>query len=215
MELIQLAGPESVVQQATETTMRNNATLTMMGGVQYDASDDALRSAVKGVETASTDIPLSAESRVSSPVATTGNTFPVPSLEVQGIDRQIKETKWKVEEVTGTLATEELVRGFSGDHAPDILHIATHGFFLDNSQGDPLHRSVSPAGRRQQKLAGRQAFRGLQDGIFTATEVSYLDLHKTKLVVLSACETGLGAVDANGVFGLQRGFALAGVDPPS
>lgn len=212
MELIQLAGPEAVVQRATESTLKSNATLTMIGGVQYDASDDALRSAVKGVETASTDIPLSAESSV----ITRGDNWkylPGTLAEVQGIDRQIKETKWKVEEVTGTLATEELVRGFSGDHAPDILHIATHGFFLDNSQGDPLHRSGILLAGGNRSWQGDRPSGGLQDGIFTAAEVSYLDLHKTKLVVLSACETGLGAVDANeGVFGLQRGFALAGVD---
>ena len=77
---------------------------------------------------------------VSSPVATTGNTFPVPSLEVQGIDRQIKETKWKVEEVTGTRHRRTgswfQRRSYSG--YPPYSH---HGFFLDNSQGDPLHRS--------------------------------------------------------------------------
>jgi CHAT domain-containing protein len=51
------------------------------------------------------------------------------------------------------------------------------------------------------------------DGILTALEVSQLNLKKTKLVVLSACETGLGKIEGSeGTFGLKRGFKLAGVE---
>jgi CHAT domain-containing protein/tetratricopeptide (TPR) repeat protein len=90
--------------------------------------------------------------------------------------------------------------------SPAVLHIATHGFFLESGEestlSDPLQRSGLA-------LAGAN---DSDDGLLTAADVTALTLGATELVVLSACETGIGILlPGEGVFGLRRSFALAGV----
>jgi CHAT domain-containing protein len=92
--------------------------------------------------------------------------------------------------------------------APSILHIATHGFFLESSKiANPLLRSgVALAGANRNTGGG-------SDGILTALEASSLNLWGTKIVTLSACETGIGEVkNGEGVYGLRRAFFLAGAE---
>lgn len=109
--------------------------------------------------------------------------------------------------LSGTAATETAAKKLAG---PRILHIATHGFFLEDLPGeseDPMLRSgLVFAGVNALKSAG-------DDGVLTALEASNLDLRGTRLVVLSACDTGLGEVkNGEGVFGLRRAFVVAGAE---
>lgn len=99
---------------------------------------------------------------------------------------------------------------------PKVLHISTHGFFLKDS--------LSQVNPFQAMLSSGVVFAGVEnyfnttdhkynteDEILTAYEASCLELDSTELVVLSACETGLGNVlSGEGVYGLQRGFLTAG-----
>jgi CHAT domain-containing protein len=104
--------------------------------------------------------------------------------------------------------------------APAILHIATHGFFFSESPQTPAggKRAVqanvkvdNPLLRSGLALAGANLNNSGDDGVLTALEASGLNLWGTKVVTLSACETGLGDVkNGEGVYGLRRAFLLAG-----
>jgi CHAT domain-containing protein/Tfp pilus assembly protein PilF len=128
------------------------------------------------------------------------------------------------EVLTGADATEEKLKAL---HGPSILHVATHGFFLSDRQAaaaalqpvsfgaetPPLPRGENPLLRSGLALAGanRRHSGDSDDGILTAAEAAQLDLRGTQLVVLSACETGLGQVQqGEGVYGLRRALVLAG-----
>lgn len=110
--------------------------------------------------------------------------------------------------LTGEQATETALKAVT---APRLLHIATHGFFLKEKPGgeNPLVRSgLALAGANRRELNPNE-----DDGILTAMEASGLDLWGTKLVVLSACDTGIGEVkNGEGVYGLRRAFTLAGTE---
>lgn len=118
--------------------------------------------------------------------------------------------------LTGDQATKSALMQTS---APSILHLATHGFFLTDAEF-PTNKVAAapkienPLLRSGLALAGANEHRvPKDDGILTALEASGLDLWGTKLVVLSACDTGLGEVHTGeGVYGLRRSFAIAGAE---
>ena len=110
--------------------------------------------------------------------------------------------------LTGTQATESALKQTT---APRILHIATHGFFLEDNANNKIENPLLRSGLA---FAGANRRNGKNDdGILTALEASGLNLWGTKLVVLSACDTGLGEVkNGEGVYGLRRAFVLAGAE---
>jgi CHAT domain-containing protein len=132
--------------------------------------------------------------------------------------------------LTEQYATEQALKQVQ---SPSILHIATHGFFLadqavlfaDNSLSLSDNGSFrafpnvnvaveNPLLRSGLAFAGfNQRISGTEDGIFTALEAANLNLMGTQLVVLSACDTGLGDIaNGEGVYGLRRAFAIAGAE---
>ena len=154
--------------------------------------------------------------------------LPGTAEEVKKIRRQFELNKVPSKVYTQSAASEENLKALSGN-SPQVLHIATHGFFLPEQEkkeeensaenknaytlaNDPLLRSGLILAGGNHAWSGKTPVEGMEDGIATAYEISQLNLNNTELVVLSACETALGDVrGSEGVFGLQRAFKMAGV----
>lgn len=214
--LHQVNSTANLMEKSAEKMEPNKSMVAMIGGVKYDTdnSDQHIWSYLPGTLT-----------------------------ETEHIQSSLTKAGTKSEVFTADLATEEKLKMMDGEKSPDILHVATHGFFF----GDPEEQKVqlekqvttvkfrgesrgvktlvenpNPLMRSGIVLAGandvwNETKPGInnekEDGILTAYEVSLMNLQNTKLVVLSACETGLGDIKgAEGVYGLQRAFRIAGVD---
>jgi CHAT domain-containing protein len=149
-----------------------------------------------------------------------------PLLGTAGEAEALKRLLPRARVLTKDQATETALKQADRPH---ILHIATHGYFLRDLElptantpiGEaPRLPELTPGGEKIENpllrsglaLAGANLRRsGEEDGILTALEAAGLDLWGTKLVVLSACDTGVGEVkNGEGVYGLRRALVLAG-----
>ena len=155
-------------------------------------------------------------------------------IEVKEIAKTLKNSGWETTISDGKNASEYQFKKELNVKSPGIIHISTHGFAFPEKETrdkndfqiketktykvseDPMVRcglmfsgaNISWNGDSKKMIETTG-----DDGILTAAEVANLDLSNTKLVVLSACETGLGKIESSeGTFGLKRGFKLAGVD---
>ena len=149
--------------------------------------------------------------------------LPGTKAESDSIKNIMTAQHWSIQEYIQKKATEDAIKKVNN---PQVLHIATHGFFLKDvnektdkvmgiqtqiAKQNPLLRSgvvlAGAAAIARDSLAANTS----EDGILTAYEAIGLDLSATDLVVLSACETGLGELlNGQGVYGLQRAFLIAG-----
>lgn len=115
--------------------------------------------------------------------------------------------------------TEESFRALDGN-SPEIIHLATHGYFLTQDQAlkvkglsgksDAMHLAGLVMAGGNAGWLNIPTENGALDGLLSAQDIAELDLSKTKLVVLSACKTGSGELKTDGIFGLQRAFKKAG-----
>lgn len=207
-------------------TVRDGNTAVLYGGLDYDADSsdivsDGNRHAGKserGIHDFYPAIP--ADSLIArGPVAS----LPATRLEVDSINRIMENSHWDVRTFTGSLGTEASFKALSGQ-LKSVIHVATHGFYGKDDRENIIMPEIFSYGNRyvEDKAMARSGllFAGaanawqmpdtVDNGILTAQEVSALDLRGLDLCVLSACETGLGEISGDGVFGLQRGFKKAG-----
>ncbi len=149
--------------------------------------------------------------------------LPGTKVETENVNQVLETKSWTTNLFLGKNALEDELKQINN---PTLLHIATHGFFLDapdETTPDTQLGVQAKASRRNALLrsgllmaGATQTARGnqsdqIENGIFTAYEAMNLDLSSTELVILSACETGLGEIkNGEGVFGLQRAFQIAG-----
>jgi len=139
--------------------------------------------------------------------------LPGTKTEIENIRNILSEKKVHCDNETETAANEEAFKKMDGS-SPSILHIATHGFFLPSTlqHTNAMFRSGLLLAGSNQSWSGNTKQTRHEDGVLSAYEISHLDLSNTLLVTMSACETGLGGIEDNeGVYGLQRGFKMAGV----
>ena len=151
---------------------------------------------------------------------------PLPGTrrELQSVRSQLEQHGWQTTIYTGSDAIEDNVKAI---RFPRLLHFATHGFFAPDPERaraessestlaimeEPMLRSMLYFAGANRVLKGSATAAGIEDGVVTAYEASELNLRGTELVVLSACETGLGVTrNAEGVFGLRRALQEAGAD---
>ncbi len=147
-----------------------------------------------------------------------------------GTEEEIK----KIEQLAGAKGVK--VQTYLSDHASEsnfehsanynVLHVATHGFFVN--QAKEKHKlsgqKIASGGAleallrsglvlAQENEEGSTDLTQKDDGLATAYEIGSLDFPNTQIVVLSACETGLGEIQTGeGVYGLQRSFLVAGAN---
>jgi CHAT domain-containing protein/tetratricopeptide (TPR) repeat protein len=197
-EFIQLTSTRNLLKHSPEPSFRE---VQLWGGIKYDQS-------------------ATTSSERSAPFSYLPGTL----TEITDINNAVNKAGKKTKTLVASEANETNFKNLGGQ-SPEVLHIATHGFFFpepSQTKSDenrfaqskiPLLRSGLVLANANNNWKEMHAPSNEEDGILTAYEIADMDLSQTKLVVLSACETGLGDVKSGeGVYGLQRAFKLAGVN---
>lgn len=201
-------------------------TAVLYGGLKYDLGKEELIA-----ESRSGDYHPTSTSRAFTAESSRYGVRYLPGTlkEVEEISQNFKNTPRLITDITGT---EESFKSLAGSPI-DIIHLATHGFFWseDDAQKRDYVTFLNPSNRSSQSNEDKALMRSglffsganiglkgetlpddVEDGVLTALELSNMNLGNVDMVVMSACESGLGETSGEGVFGLQRGFKLAGAN---
>ncbi len=203
----------------------------LYGGLYYDEDDATMLAESQNVRGENSSPTLVFRGFDGSVTRKGWEYLPGSLEEVNQISSIISKNRIICDVYTSGRGNEESFKALSGGNF-NILHLATHGFYMTESQAEKnrfytsnpfsntyISNEVSPLKRSGLLLAGgNKAWRGepvptgVEDGVLTAEEIATVDLRNCDVVVLSACETGLGEITDEGVYGLQRAFKNAGVN---
>ncbi|MBT3934096.1 MAG: CHAT domain-containing protein, partial [Bacteroidetes bacterium] len=231
-QLHQLSTTAQLVNKITEQ-VSPAASIVLFGGIEYDTEPDLML--VNAGKVTTENEQLLASRSLPGDLERSGgwNYLPGTLKETDAISKLSQSKKITTTYYKGNEALEESIKSLTGKSSPQILHISTHGFFFPDPKKDynemntfsegkekvyrqsdnPLNRSGLLFSGANNAWSGKDVPQELEDGILTAYEVSNMYLPNSRLVVLSACETGLGDIKGSeGVFGLQRAFKMAGVE---
>jgi CHAT domain-containing protein len=227
-----LSSTAIIVKNKQEFKIGQSSDIQIYGGISYRVSNDEMLS-FAGKYHKPDNQEITAFRPAIHGVAKRGESWsylPGTLDEAQNISNLFNSAKLKVNFLSGKEANEESFKTLNGRNSPAIIHIATHGFFMPDPKKEysdldirgisSFKASDNPLFRSGLMFSGSNAAWNndsipseVEDGILTANEISQMYLPNTNLVVLSACETGLGEIKGGeGVFGLQRSLKMAGVD---
>jgi CHAT domain-containing protein/ankyrin repeat protein len=203
-----------------------NDTLLLYGGIDFDVDSSSLaRQRKKYYSTPTINDGTGMRSGNSTAWAPLeGSAEELASIQTLTISQKIPTHSFTQKEAS----EESFIFYTHQSRSPALIHIASHGFFYPDEQRRKLKEEgkdapyfMSSANVFQRSglvfaganhiSSGKSPIQGIEDGIVTAYDISNADLQNTKLMVLSACETGLGKIEnTEGVFGLQRAVRMAG-----
>ena len=235
-KIFRLSSTEELVQNRKSDGVEESA--SVYGGIMFNPSAGDLRYAVGRVagedgslidELYEADLKIFEQRSANRSYKGGSYIAPLPKTarEVHEVDSVLSDYGVESRLYTGLFANEEAFK--TKTQGQQIIHVATHGFYVTTSDAlnsneyyrarfsqnpsvlsDPLYRSGLHFAGAAPAWAGYPEIPGLEDGVLTAKEISFLNLSKADLVVLSACQTGAGEVTRDGVYGLQRAFKKAG-----
>lgn len=180
----------------------------LLGGINYSSAMSLPTSAQTKKETASTTGKRGA-------IMGQIDYLPGSEIEIKSIDLTLRNKNLETSVLMNEEATEASFRQLSSTEI-NLIHIATHGF-TEEFEGRDIEEALDHTGLL---LSGaldigendsKKGYKDNDDGILTAREISDLDFNGVTLATLSACQTAQGTISNEGVFGLQRGFKMAGV----
>lgn len=224
--MYRLSNTRDLLSKKNRTSNGKKSKSVLFGGINYDLSQDQWAEMSLSKQTAELFALRSREDEGRGAQNISLNYLRGTKTEVDAISSVLKSNRINHMSFTGNEATEDMFKSLSNQGVTS-LHIATHGFYssdTDKKDGENF-RQAGEINEDKSMMQNGLYFAGansnfygedipvnVNDGILSAQEVSYLDFTDCDLVTLSACETGLGEVSGEGVFGLQRGFKKAGVN---